>query len=249
MKMNFATLAIAALVSGIFAAPVSAATFVWTPSGDANLSASDDLGDLDHNMAYTWGMNFTMPVNETIESATLTIKNINNWDNNPNKLFVHLLPQNLASVGGFVAGAPTTFTGSTKGGNPNQPNGTPAPSGTVKSFNDPDGDTQIRSFFANVGTPIYEFVDVNGTNTVNQVSYSFDAAELALLNTYLTDATAGHFALGFDPDCHYWNDGMSFTIVTRITPDVPEVPEPATLALAGLGAAAIVRRRVSGIRS
>jgi len=59
-------------------------------------------------------------------------------------------------------------------------------------------------------------------------SYFFDASELALLNQY---AQNGNFGLGFDPDCHYWNDGVKFKITTRIN----VVPEPGTLSLLASG--------------
>jgi len=56
------------------------------------------------------------------------------------------------------------------------------------------------------------------------------------LNSFAAD---GLFGLAFDPDCHYWNDGVQLTINA-------EVPEPATLLLFGLGTlglAAYRRRR------
>lgn len=70
--------------------------------------------------------------------------------------------------------------------------------------------------------------------TPQDIYYSFTADELSDLMTYLTD---GNFGLGFDPDCHYWNNGITLTVQT--------VPEPGMLLLLGSGLVglAFYRRR------
>jgi hypothetical protein len=55
--------------------------------------------------------------------------------------------------------------------------------------------------------------------------YSFKS--LGLLPTFLDYIADGNFGIGFDPDCHYWNDGVTLEITT--------VPEPTTLLLLGTG--------------
>jgi hypothetical protein len=67
------------------------------------------------------------------------------------------------------------------------------------------------------------------------LTYIFTNAQLAILTTYINDGDNGFFALGFDPDCHFFNDGIKLTITTADVPP-PAVPEPGTLALFGLGA-------------
>ena len=48
--------------------------------------------DLDHHNAYTWRIGgVVIPAGQTITGATLTFRNIANWDTNPNRLFVHML--------------------------------------------------------------------------------------------------------------------------------------------------------------
>lgn len=70
--------------------------------------------------------------------------------------------------------------------------------------------------------------------TAQDLTYTFTSAQLAILSTYINDDASGFFALGFDPDCHFFNDGIKLTITTADAP--PPVPEPSTLALFGLGA-------------
>ena len=52
-----------------------------------------------------------------------------------------------------------------------------------------------------------------------------------VLNAYAAD---GRIGLGLDPDCHFYNDGITLRLVT---------PEPTSLALLGLGGLAMMHRR------
>ena len=68
-------------------------------------------------------------------------------------------------------------------------------------------------------------------------SYWFDANEIKKLDNY--SANDGRFGLGFDPDCHYFNDGVKLKIYTSV------VPEPATVVMmmTGLVGSALRLRR------
>jgi len=58
--------------------------------------------DLDHHKAYTWKLTgLSIPTGQSIISASITFKDIANWDTNTNKLFVHLL--NTANNSGIAS--------------------------------------------------------------------------------------------------------------------------------------------------
>lgn len=217
--------AFAALALGMFAAN-SAHAVLTTLSYSPN---PVDLNDLDHHMIYTWRLD-NLP-KETVTSATISLSNVRNSDANANKLFGHLLDGALnAGVASFVddpnTGGPVTditddFTNARNHGSSDW---LLAP-GT--------GDTKLfgKSF----------------TMTPSTWEYTLSGTELTKLNQYLSDGT---IAFGFDPDCHYFNDGISFNMtfnasVAGASP-IPEVS--ALLPLGGIMLLAVcmhgrVRRR------
>ncbi len=65
--------------------PVAAGTYSFTPS-------RRDMWDLDHYYYYSWGIEWQIPAGQEITGAVLSIKGINDWENEPNDhLFIHLL--------------------------------------------------------------------------------------------------------------------------------------------------------------
>jgi hypothetical protein len=74
-------------IESTFGAIVQPSTHVYTFTPSPN-----DLSDLDHYYYYTWGINWTVPNNEVIIDAVLTIKEIDDWSNESNDhLYIHLL--------------------------------------------------------------------------------------------------------------------------------------------------------------
>ena len=68
-------------------------------------------------------------------------------------------------------------------------------------------------------------------------TYVFNDDQIETLNTYALD---GRIALAFDPDCHFYNEGIEFTVGTDT------IPEPATFLIAGVGVLlAVMRKRKS----
>jgi len=205
----------------LIAGTVSADTLSFAPT-------PADLEDLDHHYVYTWRIDNVNLNGQVVTSATLRINNIRNWDNNPNMLFIYLLDTAKGSgVRSFVDdpsfSAPVMditddFANARYHSNSNWllASGTGMTKLTQQSF--------LKDYDPNVPGD-------QGTNFV----YVFTAAQLQALQNYILNGN--DFALGFDPDCHYFNDGISLTIETR------PVPEPTTLALLGSGLAGLYLRR------
>lgn len=107
------------------------------------------------------------------------------------------------------------------------------PGSGVKQFYDNQGG---GDYFAGKGFKVGTWTDTTG-GVAKQNLISFDLKQAGLLDELTTFAADGKFGFGFDPDCHFWNDGVKLTITTA------PVPEPATMTVLALGAAAALRRK------
>ncbi|HZP84961.1 MAG TPA: hypothetical protein VFB21_25210 [Chthonomonadaceae bacterium] len=202
-------------------APASAATLSFTPS-------PADLSDLDHHSVYTWRINGINLNGQTITGASLSFKDIRNWDSNPNVLHLHLL--DTAKTGGV-----SSFV--------DDPNGTTPETDYTDDFIS----TRYHSdphWLVSSGTADTFLIDKSFTTTPINYTYNFTSAQLQTLATYIQHGN--NVALGFDPDCHFYNDGVTFQIKTA------DVPEPGAMALfVGLGVSSLhclLRRRRMGAR-
>lgn len=100
----------------------------------------------------------------------------------------------------------------------------------------------------NWGVDSYRIQDVNndplnpwhdvtgGVKKTWNLTYVLDEGSINALFEY---ALNGSFGIGLDPDCHYYNDGVIFTVVTAPIPE----PETYAMLLAGLGLLGFAARR------
>jgi len=158
-----------------------------------------DMYDLDHGHYYGWGIDHDFGT-EKISEVILTFKHINNWDNDPNMLFINMMDQMDAGV--FLGWEDYA----------------------VGSYG------EIINYYDGQGVEVAQWTDADGGDNGNweDVTFSFSTMGNNLLENFSAYAADGNFGFGFDPDCHFWNDGIELTVIT-------DTPEPTTMLLFALG--------------
>lgn len=81
-----------------------------------------------------------------------------------------------------------------------------APLGALTTWDNQGG----GDAFTGQGELIGTFTDVNGSGTTEDLVYTF--SDLGLLATFDGYANDGIVAIGIDPDCHYYNAGISLVV-------------------------------------
>ena len=187
--------------------------------------------NLDHHEAYTWRIAGIDLTGKSITSATLTFHNISNWDTHANMLFIHLLDtaKSFSTASGTRS---ATVNGVTSFQD------APANQVPVIDINDDFAGARLANNpLVASGTGNTLLTQQSFTTTGTDFVYTFTASQLQVLSTYFLNGS--DIAFGFDPDCHFWNSGITFSFTTAPT----ATPEPATLALLGTGLAGLYYRR------
>jgi len=174
-----------------------------------------DLYDLDHHYYYVWGID-TSGIQGQISAVTLSFDDIRNWNNQSNQLYIHLVddPANDPTI------VSTTIGYDNQGGGDNVAGLGPM----VAQFNDLTTTPRdiVLDFSQLPGSPV--------TDPSGLVTGSVD-----LLSTFATYAADGTVGIAIDPDCHYWNEGVTLTVTV--------IPTPGAMVLGLIGTAAVMRLR------
>ncbi len=214
-----------------------ASFLVLIPWANASLSTLTfqptpvDMNDLDHHLVYTWRIDNVDLNGLAITNATLSFTNISNWDSNPNVLHLHLLDTAISpGVASFVddptGGVPVTdltddFISSRYHGS----TGWLVKSGT--------GDTFLA--------------DKSFTTTPVDYSLNFSPAQLQSLASYI--ANGKDLALGIDPDCHFFNDGIKLTMTLSAVPEAVAIYPLIGLISAVVSTEILRRRRAAQLQA
>lgn len=149
-----------------------------------------NLENLAHGKYYAWKIDFSLPTGETIDSARLFFDEIRNNNNSPNVLYVSLL-----------------------NGNDILPN----ISANVFEGTDRHHVTQDNTLGFSGAVSLEEYRNLpGGYHDRQNIMYNFDSSEIDTLNSYVL--ADGDFGIGFDPDCNFYNEGVTLTVETAHAP-------------------------------
>jgi hypothetical protein len=198
-----------------------------------------DLWDLDHTKAYAWGLKPSIPLSETITSATLTINDIYDWQVETNFLNVTLLNTPPAHGTSTTTGSTTNYvvtkTDAEAGGSYWESPGAWDGYKRMFQWSDSNGPATHNKLVFDF-TNLYVYNEA-GTTLLSTIPTG--GATLADLNSYFQ--SGGFFGIGFDPDCHYYNSGIELKLTT--SPSTTSVPGPLAAVPFALGLLAAFRRK------
>lgn len=231
----------------VMSSVASAGTYTFS-SRDLGGTRSD-FEDLDHTKAYLWAFHWQPAAGEVITGATLSFSSIYNWDDNKNWLGIYLIKDKLPTGGttGWSAWSSDRF-----GNNDLTPD-----TAVFQKSDGPDGTVNVAKPFDTVvnkvlvgaysdtrhgsvikDSPVFDFAHPElksaSTPTWGWSIYNqpLQASALDELSAWSAD---GNWALGIDPDCHFYNRGVILTITTGQPTTNNDVPEPISMVLGALG--------------
>jgi hypothetical protein len=240
-------------------------------AGNYTFTDTTDFNSLAHGTSYTWGLSGSMYTSllsdvssgQTITSATLTMTNIYDWQVEPDDvLYVNILGGLKAGASSYAWSSPSSSPDTSYGADPfvySSIGGSDyALTKANMTFSDAAANSLLQygqggSYYNVVGSPGTWTDPRTGTNgtaeTMNgfNLTVTFSTQNLTLLKSLLTADTNGStnpdVGLGFGPDCHYYDSGVTLTVTTAAS--VPDSGSTLTLLGVSLLGLACLRRRMA----
>jgi hypothetical protein len=179
-----------------------------TAMANSTLAVTPDSStwDFSHSNYYIWKISDTVPIGERIDSLQISFSEIYNADpREKNILFFQMLgPDEIGSIQFNGDGVYVGTDSQTLPGN------------DIKQYG---------------GVELFTYSDSDGPLTTENLTYTLNEQQLDLLNSYIKPDGTMEFALGFDPDCHYFF--RNFRGIRCNTS--PVVPAPGAVLLGGIG--------------
>ncbi len=188
----------------------------------------DDLGDLSHGNAYYWRVNINYYLQdaankgEVLKGAVLSINDINNWKE-PEEDFLYITLLDVKKP--YYANNPNQLTIYSDGQRDN---------------NQPQTGNYFRTTWNGTANwTATSFVDVYSDYDITKTEDLSWNLNVNTINSFMGDngsyGSNGFIGIGFDPDCHYWNNGVKLTLITEKL----SVSEPGSLSIMLLGLASL----------
>ena len=183
-----------------------------------------DAYDLDHANYYIWQVNLSLAEEQILTSVSIHFNNINDWQiESGDKLYISLMNEN-------------ELNNAVQDKNMTKASGSDLYKGTDNQAvgNALDGYGQVLAVYED-NNEYWSYWNHQWINPAEDFTYNFSASEINLLNSYISNG--GVFGIGLDPDCRYYNDGITLCYETDT------IPEPATIAMLSIGSLILIRRK------
>ncbi len=232
------------LLAAVFALGSVAFAGTYTFQSRDSGGTRSDFEDLDHTKAYLWAFKWAPVSGEVITGATLSFSGIYNHDDLKNWLGVYLIKDKASAGTGWSAWTTDGFgtqdlTPSTavyqKGDAENvaSPFSSIADKVLVGAYSDTRrGSSVTDNLVFDFAHPLLKSASNPTWGWSVYDDIPLQASTIDELNAWTGNSD---WALGVDPDCHFYNCGVTLTITTAKTPTNNNVPEPISMVLGALG--------------